>query len=123
MVQAGSTSHQKAAEHRVLRQRHQQLKLVARRSGLAGRQHDLGHLLLSVVLAVHDPQPKQVTVEGDRRLQIGDGDTDMIKTESDPGSTAARSGGLLVMHIRVPDWGLTKLPDVIVSRECGEAGR
>ncbi len=40
-----------------------------------------GHLLLSVVLSVDDLQPEHVTVEANRRLHIGDGNADMIKTE------------------------------------------
>jgi hypothetical protein len=81
VVQAGSTSHQKSVEHRVLSQWHQQLELVARRSCITGRQHDLGNLLVQIVLAVHDLQPQLVTVEGDRFVQIRHRDTNMIKTE------------------------------------------
>ena len=80
-MQAGSASHQKAVEYRAFCQRHQQLKLVAHRSSLAARQHDFGNLLVKVVLTMSDLQPKQVTVEGDRCIQIRHRDTDMIKTE------------------------------------------
>jgi hypothetical protein len=38
-------------------------------------------LLLQVVFAVDDLQPKLVTVEGDRFVQIRHRDTNMIKTE------------------------------------------
>jgi hypothetical protein len=38
-------------------------------------------LLVKVFLTMHHLQPKQVTVEADRCLQIRDGDTYMIKTE------------------------------------------
>jgi hypothetical protein len=80
-VYARSTSHEKAVEHRVLRQRHQQLKLVSHRSGVAVGKHDLGYLLLRIVLTVHDLQAEDVTVEGNRRLHVGDGNADMIKTK------------------------------------------
>ncbi len=103
MVYARSTSHEKAVEHRVLRQRHQQLKLVSHRSGIPVGKHDFGHLLISVVLSVDDLQPEHAAVEGNRRLHIGDRNADMIKTKQTR-KPAARSEGSLVMHIRVPDW-------------------
>src|SRR5215211_4074537 len=81
VVQARSASHQKVVEHRVLGQRHHELKLGSPRSGLPGSQHDLGHLLVEVFLAMHHLEPEQVNVEADRFLQISDRDTYMIKTE------------------------------------------
>jgi hypothetical protein len=82
MVQtAAPASHEKAPEHRVFVQWHQELKLIAFLSAFSTGQHHLGHLLVKILFAMHDPQTEQVTVEGHRCVQIGDCDTNMIKTE------------------------------------------
>jgi hypothetical protein len=82
MVQTTSTaSHEKALQNGVFGKRQQQLKLIASRLALSVAQHHLGHLLVQVVFPMHYLKTQQVSIEGNRRVQIGDSDTDMIKTE------------------------------------------
>jgi hypothetical protein len=80
-VYTGSASHQEAVQRRVSGQGHQELKLISHWSVLAARQHDLGYLLVKVLLTMHYVQSKQVPVKAHRCVQIGYRDTDMIKTE------------------------------------------
>jgi hypothetical protein len=81
METTSTASHEKALEHGVFGKRQQQLKLIATRSALSVAQHHLGHLLVQVVFTMHHLETQHVTIEGNRRVQVGDSDTDMIKTE------------------------------------------
>jgi hypothetical protein len=81
VVQTTATaSHKKALEHGVFGSWHQKLK-VASWSALSAAQHHLRHLLVGVLFAMHQLETQQVTIEGNRRVQVGDGYPDMIKAE------------------------------------------
>jgi hypothetical protein len=81
-VQTTSTvSHQKALEYGVFGKRQQELKLISSRFAVPAAQHHLGYLLVQVVFAMYHLETQQVAIEDERGVQIGDGDTDMIKTE------------------------------------------
>ena len=68
------------------------IRRIAAQSAVAAAEHYLGHLLIQIVFAMHNLQAQQVTIKGNRRFQIDDRDTDMIKTEQ-PGQHTPEIGG------------------------------